>query len=144
MPRANIYQWHERLAHLSRSQIRKLGAAKLIHIKRQPGEHGACDICLQSKAVKTPSHEHMPATKRPFERFHFDLVGGRRSLPFTSKAYKYILIVTDDYSRYKWAWALKYKSQAVTKLQWLIRSLKAKFPLCKPEVAYIHSDDARE
>ena len=39
---------------------------------------------------------------------------------------------------------MKYKSQAVTKLQWLIRSLKAKFPLCKPEVAYIHSDDARE
>lgn len=101
IPRANIHEWHERLAHLSKTQIRKLQAVKLVHIKRQPGEQGACNIYSQSKATKTPSKDHFPATTRPFERFHFDLVGGKRSLLFTVGRYKYILIVTDDYSRYK-------------------------------------------
>jgi hypothetical protein len=115
-PKANIYDWHERLGHLSRTQIRKLHAAKLIHILKQPGQQGACDICSQSKATRHTLKDHMPITTRPFERFHFDLIGGKRSLPFNKDRYKYILVATDDFSRYKWAWALSHKSQAVGKL----------------------------
>jgi hypothetical protein len=100
-PRANIHKWHERLAYLSRTQLKRLHSAKLIHILRQPGEQGACDICSQSKAIKKPSHDLIPETKRPFERFHFDLLDGKQSLPFSEGRYKYILIVTNDYSQYK-------------------------------------------
>ena len=86
----------------------------------------------------------MPTTTRPFERFHFDLFGGKTSLPFNKEKYKYVLVVTDDYTRYRWAWALSRKSQAVHKLQWLWRSLRAKHPEFKPNIAYIHTDDAKE
>lgn len=142
---ASLHEWHEGLAHLSRTQIRKLHAAKLIHITKQPGKQGVCDICAQSKDVKSPSRDQPPVTSRPHERFHIDIVGGQQSLPLPSKGqYRCILIVTDDFSRYTWTWPLKLKSQAVGKLQWLLRSLKAQFPVFQPEVAYIHSNDAYE
>lgn len=47
IPKANTHDWHERLAHLSRTQIKRLHAAKLIHILKQLGEQGVCDICPQ-------------------------------------------------------------------------------------------------
>ena len=75
-PKANIHDWHKRLGHLSKTQIRKLQQGGAIRITKEPGQQGACDICNQSKAVKKPSRERMPETIRPFERFYFDLIGG--------------------------------------------------------------------
>jgi hypothetical protein len=118
IPKATLDQWHQRLAHLSRTQIRKLHAAKLIHIIRSIGDLGPCDTCLESKATKKPSptSSSLPKAARPFKRLHFDLIGGQSSFPNSSGLYKYILLVTDDYTGYSWAWAIKSKGQAVSKL----------------------------
>jgi len=87
----------------------------------------------------------MPETSRPFERLHFDIIGGKNSLPFNSEKYRYILVVIDDFTRYKWAFPLNRKSQAVLKLQWLIQTWKSQFREFEPvKVAYLHSDDASE
>ena len=87
----------------------------------------------------------MPETTRPFERLHFDIIGGKDSLPFNSEQYRYILVVIDDYTRYKWAFPLNRKSQATLKLQWLIQTWKSQFPeFASIKAAYIHSDDASE
>jgi len=87
----------------------------------------------------------MPETSRPFQRLHFNIVGGKDSLPFNSKLYKYIFVVIDDYTRYKWAFPLNRKSQAVLKLQWLIQTWKSQYPkFAQAQVAYLHSDDAKE
>jgi len=143
-PKAILQKWHSWLSHLSNTQIRKLHKAGLIHVTSFKNEHIACEICCQSKATKHPSRQRMPETSRPFERLHFDIVGSKDSLPFNIELYKYILIVTDDYTRHRWAFPLNRKSQAVLKLQWLIKAWKSQFPDAQTEVAYLHSDDARE
>ena len=157
IPRATLDQWHQRLAHLSRTQIRKLHTAKLVHITRSIGDLGPCDTCLESKATKKPSPalSHIPKASRPFERLHFDLIGGQKSFPqSTAGLYKYVLLVTDDYAGYSWGWALKSKGQAVSKLLWLFRSLKTRYPIPRnpsssstafnPGLVYLHTDDAAE
>src|SRR6266480_3898493 len=119
-PKATIKEWHNSFGHLSNTQIRKLHAVKLIEIKSFKHEHEACEVCCQSKATKHPSRQKMLETSRPFQRLHFDIIGGKDLLPFNSELYKYIFVVIDDYTRYKWAFPLNRKSQAILKLQWLI------------------------
>ena len=157
IPKATLDQWHQRLAHLSRTQIRKLHAAKLVHITRSLGDLGPCDTCLEAKATKKPSvaPSHLPKATRPFERLHFDLIGGQKSFPQPATGlYKYVLLVTDDYTGYSWGWALKSKGQAVSKLLWLFRSLRTRYPIPRnpsssstafnPGLVYLHTDDAAE
>jgi hypothetical protein len=153
IPRSTLDQWHQRLAHLSRTQIRKLHAAKLIHITKSIGDPSSCDTCLESKTTRKPSASpsQLPKATRPFERLHFDLIGGQKSFPITTGLYKYILLVTDDYSGYSWAWAIKSKSQSVSKLLWLFKALKTRYPISgsgstpfNPGVVYLHTDDAAE
>jgi hypothetical protein len=129
-PKAILQKWHSWLSHLSNTQIRKLHKAGLIHVTSFKNEHIACEICCQSKATKHPSRQRMPETSRPFERLHFDIVGSKDSLPFNIELYKYILIVTDDYTRHRWAFPLNRKSQAVLKLQWLNQSMEITVPRC--------------
>jgi hypothetical protein len=144
-PKATIHEWHNNLAHLSNTQIRKLHNAGLIEVKSFKQEHETCNICCQSKAIKHPSRQRMPESSRPFERIHFDIIGGKDSLPFNNERYKYILVVIDDYTRYKWAFPLNKKSQATIKLQWLIQTWKSQFrEYAQAKVAYLHSDDAAE
>src|SRR6266480_3324862 len=127
-PKATLQEWHNYLAHISNTKIRKLHAAKLIKIKSFKHEHKACTVCCQSKATKHPSRHIMPETSRPFQRLHFDIVGGKDSLPFNKAEYRYIFVVIDDYTRYKWAFPLNRKSQAVLSLQWLVQTWKSQFP----------------
>ena len=86
----------------------------------------------------------MPETIKLFKRFYFDLIGGQDSLLFIEGRFKYILIVTDDFSRFKQAQALEKKTQVVKKLIQLVKSIKAQFRHFQPKVAYVYLDNVRE
>jgi hypothetical protein len=76
------------------------------------------------QATCNTKFEPQPRAKAIFDLIYIDLGGGKKSLPktnsriltfdddipLTSKSAKYFMIITDDYSRYRWFFVFKRKS----------------------------------
>ena len=87
-------EMHERYGHISYDTLSTL--PEFPKIKERP----RCESCEKGKAKKPPARNHgIIRTTRPLERLHADLVGPIK--PTTpSTQYKYLLVMTDDFSRY--------------------------------------------
>ena len=99
---------HERYGHISYDTLKSLPECSKFDTKPR------CEACEKGKATKPAARNHNKKgtqirTSRPLERLHADLVGPIK--PTTpSTQYKYLLTVTDDYSRYVVTTRLKAKS----------------------------------
>lgn len=79
-----------------------------------------CKACALGKAKK--QHSKQPPTTRATERLgrvHADLAGGGNNI--SSRGTRYVLILTDDCTRYKWIFPLRTKDEAAAQFrEWLI------------------------
>jgi hypothetical protein len=94
-----------------------------------------CESCAYGKQYIISNHKFLTRAEAAFDLIYVNLGGGKNSLlkansrmltfnddiPPISKGVKYFMIITDDYSRYRWVFALKRKSDAVKRLKkWVI------------------------
>lgn len=132
---------HKRLVHLSASKIKRV----------VPGidfKHDNCKSCLTAKQTKIISHDKQKRAAQPFDKIHIDIAGGIDALPegWTLESdrvlkVKYLLLFTDDHSRYRWAYFLNDRKHMDSNLEWFIRLCENQYkriPKC------FRSDGARE
>nr|GFB47038.1 hypothetical protein [Tanacetum cinerariifolium] len=104
--------WHRRLSHLNFDYIYLLskkdiviGLLKLKYVKDQ-----LCSSCEFSKAKRSSfKSKFVPSLKGRLNLLHIDLCGPMRVAIINEK--KYILVITDDYSRYTWTLFLRSKDE---------------------------------
>nr|GEU37088.1 retrovirus-related Pol polyprotein from transposon TNT 1-94 [Tanacetum cinerariifolium] len=104
--------WHRRLSHLNFDYINLLskkdiviGLPKLKFVKDQ-----LCSSCELSKAKRSSfKSKAASSSKGRLNLLHMDLCGPMRVASINGK--KYILVIVDDYSRYKWTLFLHSKDE---------------------------------
>ena len=113
---------HERYGHISYDTLRTLPEFPS-NVKK--GMEPRCESCQKGKATKpaAKTNKEPIRTTRPLEQLHADLVGPIK--PTTpSTQYKYLLVVTDDFSRYMTAMPLKTKDEITNALIDIINVLE--------------------
>jgi hypothetical protein len=129
-----LERWHQRLGHLNHANVKQL-ATYSSQIKLANNKELFCEPYTYGKQHTIPNHKPQPRAEAIFDLIHVDLGGSKKSLlkvnsrmltfddniPPIPKGAKYFMIITDDYSRYRWFFALKRKSDAKKVLEdWII------------------------
>jgi hypothetical protein len=109
----DILLWHARLGHLSLPAIKRASKSTVEGIElhaRSPSEC-ICEACIFGKMSRRPFSKdsgERPKT-RPLELIHTDVVG---PMPTQSrKGYRYLVMFTDDATRYTYIYFLRHKSE---------------------------------
>ena len=106
--------WHRRFAHLNVQGIMELKHNSAVYglEKATINPHLDCTDCALGKAKNSPSTalEKIGSTA-PLQLLHMDLWGPCRTV--SAGGARYLLTVTDDYSRYATIYPLKTKDQAI-------------------------------
>ena len=103
-----------------------------MNIKNNNKQDHFCEACTLGKQHCTPSRQPMDRATTKFERIHTDIEGGGNTLTrdtVTDSGNRYYIVFTDDFTRYRWWYPLKTKSQAFTVLQDFLALIKNQFGL---------------
>jgi hypothetical protein len=125
-----LKRWHKRLNHLNYADVKQL-ATHSSQIKLANNKKLFCESCAYGKQHTIPNHKPQTRAEAIFDLIHINLGGGKNSLPKTNsrmltfddnipptpKGVKYFMIITDDYSRHRWFFTLKRKSDAAKRLK---------------------------
>jgi transposase InsO family protein len=111
---------HARTGHVAFATLAKMqeeghitGSSVTVAQLREAAKH-TCGICVQAKTARNPYKPSQRVTTRCLELVHSDLV----EFPVTSLGGgKYVLVVTDDYSKWCGVKILKSKAHAKDELQ---------------------------
>jgi len=139
--------WHRRLGHIGLKSMQKLLSQRGIvgldwsHSK-SIGEGVKCDICVKSRQTRRPSRDPMRRATRPLELVHMDIDGGSKSFIPTLDHAQYFLLLTDDYTRYRWVYFLVLKSDATVCIKSFIREAESQHTGMK--VGRFRTDNAGE
>jgi hypothetical protein len=121
-PEATIEQWHRRLSHTNARTIHKLANQGILRIKGSRRLR-FCDTCHEANITRTTSHEAPIRSARRLGRIFIDIVDGGQVLgcdepeaPPGLKNVRYYLLITDDATRFRWAFPLRKRSEAVSEL----------------------------
>jgi len=93
---------------------------------KTPGTPPRCEACEKGKATKPPSLKSKVGrrrTKQPLERIHCNLVGPIKP-PTPGKQHQYLLVVTNDYTRYMSAKPVRTKDETGNALIEIINILE--------------------
>jgi transposase InsO family protein len=125
--------WHARLGHLNRGDLRivlrKSGTPYRPLSSAELQATPQCPACMSGKQHQ----KRYPRRKRPsihssrvFEFIHSDLM----EMPVGKDGSRYVITFTDDFSRGSWAYAMKWKSEALYKFKlfeaWVERQFEVK------------------
>jgi transposase InsO family protein len=114
---ADLCTWHRRLGHLGFDAIRQLPLqATGIRIRDEDLASTVCESCIQGKQHRNPCRDPMTRASVKLGLVHIDIGGGGHITPSVGGA-RYYMIVTDDLTRYRWVYFLKYKSEALSRLK---------------------------
>ncbi|XP_044717342.1 reverse transcriptase (RNA-dependent DNA polymerase) domain-containing protein [Hirsutella rhossiliensis] len=101
----NLRIWHERLAHLSERNIKRLQGMSTGLRPQSPQD--PCEACAIGK-IKEGSHRHsIRKGTWPLESLHIDICG-----PFPDTGYdgsRYWVAILDDYTQYGWTFSVATK-----------------------------------
>lgn len=113
-----IIKMHERYGHISYDTLKTL--PECAKIKKKP----RCEACEKGKTTKPAAkRDGTIRTSKLLERLHTDLVGPIK--PVTpSKQYRYLLVVTDDFSRCVTTTTLRTNDETTDKLISIINALE--------------------
>jgi hypothetical protein len=125
-----LKRWHKRLNHLNYADVKQL-ATHSSQIKLANNKELFCEPCTYGKQHIILNHEPQTRAEAIFDLIHIDLSGGKNSLPKANsriltfnddippipKGAKYFIIITDNYSRYRWFFTLKRKSDVAKRLE---------------------------
>nr|GFB42622.1 integrase, catalytic region, zinc finger, CCHC-type, peptidase aspartic, catalytic [Tanacetum cinerariifolium] len=105
--------WHQRLSHLNFATINNLVKNNLVQClpKMKFKKDHLCSACEQGK-IHRKRHKSKTtfASNKPLYLLHKDLCGPMRVESINGK--RYVLVIVDDYSRYKWVFFLHLKDEA--------------------------------
>ena len=129
-----VLKLHKRFGHISYNTLKSLPECPKF------SSNPRCEACEKGKTTKPAAKEQSVKirTSRTLQRLHVDLVG-----PITpqAKSYKYLLVATDDYSRYTVCTPISKKSDAPEKLSHIIAALEN---ATERKVSEIQADWGRE
>ncbi|GJX81164.1 retrovirus-related pol polyprotein from transposon TNT 1-94 [Tanacetum coccineum] len=106
--------WHRRLSYLNFGAINHLARHGLVRglPKLKFEKHHLCSACAMGKSKKKPHKLKSEDTNQEkLYLLHMDLCGPMRIASTNGK--KYILVIVDDYSRFKWVKFLRSKDEAL-------------------------------
>ena len=127
-----IESWHRRLAHLNQPDILRLASDPHSPITIQGSKNlPFCDVCQQAKQTRQYSKFPRSRLTKPLARVHIDLTGGGRTLdinddsPIPSRmGTNYVMIITDDATRYRWLRYLDSKAASIDAFRVWLRHMK--------------------
>ncbi|GKC29906.1 retrovirus-related pol polyprotein from transposon TNT 1-94 [Tanacetum coccineum] len=134
--------WHQRLSHLNFDYITSLAKHGLVRDlpKLKYQKDHLCSACALSKSKK---HSHKPKAEDSIQEklylLHMDLYGPIRVQSINGR--KYILVIIDDFSRFKWVKFLCSKDEV---LKFVIKFLKMIQVLLNAIVRNIKTDNGTE
>jgi hypothetical protein len=114
----SIDLWHERLGHLSETEMKKLlNSNMLVGMDFKPGDHlSFCPVCSSAKQVRTPFQQHSTITSTAVgDLIHSDVCGPIDPPALTGG--RYFLTFIDDFSRKSWIYFLEKKSEVFDKFK---------------------------
>jgi len=112
---ATLQLYHERMGHQNKRHIKDL-IQEEFDIKVDVNNE-TCEACMYGKAHKLKFGTRERATT-PEELIHADVCG-----PFevpSAKGYRYFMLFKDDFSRYRYIFFLKDKSEVASKLEQML------------------------
>ena len=110
--------WHQRLGHPARDVVQQLVNGHLAHGLNLGNSKAAdsCPTCKEGHLTQLPYPVRFDQVQTVLELVHSDLC----ELPAAYDGSRYLLTLTDQYSRFVWTFALQQKSQVSTIIQrWL-------------------------
>jgi transposase InsO family protein len=102
--------WHKRLGHPGLSSMRKIQAATRGLTNVRLTQLPTCEVCSLSKSERKVSRTPQRRAAKPLQRIHIDLIGHVK--PETNHGQEYIVVITDDFSRYRWTFFISVKGDA--------------------------------
>ena len=113
----DILVWHARLGHLSLPAIKRLpNTVKGIQLHARSPSACSCEGCIVGKMFRRPILTSEDKAKtRLLELIHSDVIGPMQTQ--TMQGYRYIIMFTDDYSRYSEVYLMTLVSQAPVKFK---------------------------
>ncbi|KZZ91998.1 Reverse transcriptase, RNA-dependent DNA polymerase [Ascosphaera apis ARSEF 7405] len=145
-PRVDTLQnWHRRLGHMNTAYILKLAGTPGSGISIAGPRHmDFCTVCRQAKQSATPFTTRNRITVPGFRLF-LDIAGGGDTLLSHTEVptfgdRRYLIVVTDDATRYRWASTLHKKSDAAAYIKWVVNHIGN----LGRKVGIIFSDGAKE
>ena len=142
-----IWLLHRRWAHFSADRLHKLVSSGAdVALQHVPIEvfRDVCGRCHHCRVTKSKGQPHRDlggkiSSQRPFELLHFDTKGPMEVASYDKN--KYALIIVCDFTRAKYVYPMKSKTEALDKLHTFIGSVVR--PLGH-HVSRFHSDNAGE
>ncbi|CAM9703072.1 unnamed protein product, partial [Heterosigma akashiwo] len=122
---STIDLWHHRCGHISERRIRMMAKAGIIPASsiKATDKLSFCEDCAMAKATRQP-HSKKPrfdVATRPLQRLHCDVAG---KFPSDSKSSKWMLIVCDEYTRFRRCFFMKHKNEVLPHMQSFISMIQ--------------------
>jgi hypothetical protein len=134
--------WHQRLGHLNFTDMLKIASKDIVKdlSKLEKIGKGICGSCQLGKQTRV-AHKKTSGiqTSINLELLHMDLLGPTRTASLGGK--RYILVIVDDFSRYKWAIPLREKSDTFDATRHLFKKIQVE-QNC--QIMRIRSDHGKE
>jgi len=115
----DILVWYARLGHLSLPAIKRLpNTVKGIQLQSRSPSACSSEACIMGKMFRRafqPLTLEDKAKTRLLELIHSDMIGPMQTQ--TMRGYRFLIILTDDYSRYTEVYFMKLKSEAPAKFK---------------------------
>jgi transposase InsO family protein len=124
--------WHRRLGHPAPTSLPPSFVSRTTN--KFP-----CDACLRGKHTRLPFFPILTKSTIPFARIFVDIWGGYHT--FSTCGARYFLTIVDDCTRTTWVYLLRYKSDALSKIQFFINMVQTHF---NTRVQSFRSDNGKE
>lgn len=121
--------WHQRLGHPAPTSLPPFFCRTNIV--------SPCDACQRGKHTRLPFELILNKSVVPFARIFVDIWGGYHT--FSTCGARYFLTIVDDCTRNTWVYLLRYKSDALSKIQFFLNMVKTHF---NSKVKFFRSDNA--
>ena len=129
----DILVWHTRLGHLSLPAIKQFpNTVNGIQLHAKSPSTCTCEACIMGNMFRKPFQplcSDDKAKTRLLELIHSDVIGPMQTQ--TMRGYRYIIIFTDDHSRYTKVYFMKAKSEAPAKFKEYVAKVEKQHPKLK-------------
>jgi len=140
----DIGVWHARLRHLALLAIKRLPNTVIgIQLHAQSPSTFTCEACIMGKLFRKPFQplcSEDKAKTRHLESIHSNVIGPMQTQMM--RGYRYIIMFTDDHSRYTEASFMKAEFEAPAKFKEYVAKLEKQHP--KSKVCRFRFDDGGE